>query len=169
MSANVLNYFDQALSDGDNALNLNGTWNIGGVEVTATADDINTAADLVDESSSNAAFSQTWGTAFSPAVSAAIRYTKFDNTVTLYIPAISGTTVGSTQKIISVTALPAAIRPTVVQNCIVIVNDGTNVVAAKAIIGTDGIITIGSDLTGANFAATTAVGVVATTVTYELI
>ncbi len=41
--ANVLNYFDQADSDNDNVLNLNGTWKIDDVEVTASAAELNLA------------------------------------------------------------------------------------------------------------------------------
>jgi hypothetical protein len=39
--SNVKNYFEQAGSGDDNTLNLNGTWKIDGVEVTATATQLN--------------------------------------------------------------------------------------------------------------------------------
>lgn len=164
--SNVLNYFETPQEGQDNTLVLNGTWEINDVAVTATAAELNAAGDLAPTSS--AAYSNTWGTAFSPAVSAALRYSQVGNSVTLYIPAISGTT-SAAAKIVSVTALPAAIRPAAAQNVVVIVDDGTNVVLAKATIGTNGIITIGSDLEQANFANTTAVAVIATTVSYEII
>lgn len=43
--ANVLNYFEQADTTGDNALQLDGTLKIGGTAVTATAAELNLAAD----------------------------------------------------------------------------------------------------------------------------
>lgn len=41
MSNNTLNYFSQPSTDGDNTLNIGGTWTIGGTAVTATASQLN--------------------------------------------------------------------------------------------------------------------------------
>ncbi len=44
MTANVLNKFSQATASGDNVLDLGGTWKIDGVEVTATAAQLNSVS-----------------------------------------------------------------------------------------------------------------------------
>lgn len=163
---NVKNYFQQPGGGKDNILQLvSSKWAIDGTLVTATAAALNNAAALTPTSGT---VTNTWGTAFASPVAGNVKYQQVGNAVSLIIPAINGTTVGSTQQIVSVTALPLALRPAAARNCIVAVNDGTNTVSARASIGTNGIITISKDLAGGNFAATTAVAVITTSITYVI-
>lgn len=164
----VPNYFQQPQDDGINYLHLvSSGWLIDDVIVSATAAQLNAAAGLAILS--NAAFTETWGSAFSPAVVGNLKYTKVGNIVSLTIPAFSGTSVSGSHSIVSVTALPAALRPAVAKNVDVIFNNGSAVVKTKATIGTDGLITINGDLSGAAVAASTAIAVISTEVTYNIL
>lgn len=161
---NVKNYFQQPGGGKDNILQLvSSKWAIDGTLVTATAAALNNAAALTPL---NGTHTTSWGTAFSPAISGNIAYQKVGTLVTLLIPNVDGTTVGTVEDIVSTVALPLALRPTAARNCLLLVNDGTDVVIAKAVVATTGIITIGGDLIGTGFAATTAISIIASSITY---